>query len=127
MKSTISINNVSVTGRSIVIRNNKVIIDGVDVTPDAKQINIVVNGSVDELDVDYCEKLEISGDVGRAQCGSGDINCNNITGGAQTGSGDIDCGDITGNVQTGSGDVNANNISGSVKTGSGDIKYKKSS
>ena len=50
-----------------------------------------------------------------------------ITGNVQTGSGsgDIECESITGDVQTGSGDVKTTTITGSVRTGSGDIKYKK--
>lgn len=121
----IIINGRSYSGNNLTVINNKVFIDGADQTPDSKDISITVNGNVNDLSVDYCEQLEISGDVYTARCGSGDINCTNITGGASTGSGDIECVTIDGNVQTGSGNVNAESISGSVKTGSGNIKYRK--
>jgi hypothetical protein len=126
--SMIRINNNDYVGRSISISGNKIIIDGKDVTldhKDSKVITISVTGDLDNLDVDYCDKIEITGNVSKARTGSGDINCGSITNGAQTGSGDIECESINGDVQTGSGDVKATTISGSVKTGSGDIKYRK--
>jgi hypothetical protein len=49
----ISINGMNIyTGRNITIRNNQVIIDGVDVTPDSKQIKIEVIGSIDSIRAD---------------------------------------------------------------------------
>lgn len=124
----IQINNRGYVGKSIVISNGKIVIDGRDVTSElgeTKEINISVSGNLENLEVDYANKIEISGDVGKASSGSGDIDCRNITGGARTGSGDIECESINGDVQTGSGDVKAKTITGSVKTGSGDIKYSK--
>jgi hypothetical protein len=108
----IRINNNNYVGRSITISGNKIIIDGKDVTADhsdSKEISITVNGDIDNLDVDYCKEIAISGNVGKIRSGSGDVTCN----------------DVTGNVQTGSGDVKTTTITGSVRTGSGDIKYKK--
>ena len=124
IKRMITINNNYHKGKNISIINGKVFIDGKDVTPDAKEITISVEGNIDILEVDHANTISMKGDVNKARTGSGDINCGNVTGGAQTGSGDIDCGVINGDVQTGSGDVNATTISGSVRTGSGDIKYK---
>jgi hypothetical protein len=122
----IVINGQSFAGRNITIANGRVIVDGKDQTPDAKEISIVVDGNLEELEVDFASSIEIRGSVGKARSGSGDINCGNITGGAQTGSGDIECESILGDVQTGSGDVSVmGNITGSVRTGSGDIKYRK--
>jgi hypothetical protein len=120
----IVINGHSYSGNNISVINNKVIIDGVDQTPNGKEITITIDGNVDQLSVDYCQQLKISGNVNTARTGSGDINCTDITGGASTGSGDISCDTINGNVSTGSGDVEATTITGSVKTGSGDIKHK---
>ena len=122
----IKINGQDFVGRQVVINNGRVIIDGKDQTPDSKEISIVVDGNIDELDVDFATSIDIRGSVGKLRSGSGDINCGNITGGAQTGSGDIECESILGDVQTGSGDVSVlGNVTGSVKTGSGDIKYRK--
>lgn len=50
--STIRINNNSYVGNSVVITNGKIIINGKDVTPDSKEINISVEGNIDELKVD---------------------------------------------------------------------------
>ena len=124
----IRINNNDYVGRSITISGNKIIIDGKDVTADhsdSKEISITVNGDLDNLDVDYCKEIAISGNVGKIRSGSGDVTCNGVTGNVQTGSGDVECETITGDVQTGSGDVKTTTITGSVRTGSGDIKYKK--
>lgn len=126
--SMIRINNNDYAGRSISISGNKIIVDGKDISGDhrdSKVITINVTGDLDSLDVDYCDKIEINGNVSKARTGSGDINCSNITNGAQTGSGDIECESINGDVQTGSGDVKTTTITGSVRTGSGDIKYRK--
>jgi hypothetical protein len=127
-RSMIRINNNDYVGRSISISGNKIIVDGKDISGDhrdSKAITINITGDLDSLDVDYCDKIEITGNVNKARTGSGDINCANITNGAQTGSGDIECESINGDVQTGSGDVKATTITGSVRTGSGDIKYRK--
>jgi hypothetical protein len=127
-KNMIQINSSTYSGRSIVIKNNRVIIDGVDVTSDhkdSKEISITVTGDLGSLDVEYANSIQINGSVGKLDSGSGDVNCGNVTGGVRTGSGDVECGSIEGDVQTGSGDVEATTITGSVKTGSGDIKYKK--
>lgn len=121
----ITINGKNIFGKNINISNGKVTIDGVDMTPDAKEITINVMGNIDTLDVDYAKEIKVNGDINKANTGSGDITCVNITGGARTGSGDIECETLNGDVQTGSGDVKATTITGSVKTGSGDIKYRK--
>ena len=121
----IVVNNKNYIGRSITINGGKVIVDGVDITPDSKEIEISVQGNIDSLSVDYCKEIRIEGDVNTLNNGSGDVTCNSVTNGVRTGSGDVECEVINGNVSTGSGDVKCDTISGSVKTGSGDIKYKK--
>ena len=107
--SQVIINNKSYSGRSIQISGNKIIIDGVDVTPDAKNINIEVNGNIDDLVADCCSTIKFKGTVGKIKTTSGDVMCGNVIGGITTVSGDVDCG----------------SIGGSVDTVSGDIKYKK--
>lgn len=103
------INGVIYQGKSITVINGKVVIDGVDVTPDSKVINIEISGDVDELVVTDCNNIKVSGKV-HSIC---------------TSTGDIHCGDVTGNVHTQTGDVKCGNIAGNVKTQTGDIKYKK--
>ena len=56
---TISINGVNYSGNNIIISNGKVVINGKDVTPDSKEINIKVEGNIDKLVVDSCIKLRL--------------------------------------------------------------------
>lgn len=109
-------NTVTINGRMIAnkgnisISNGKIVIDGVDVTPDAKEINITVNGNVEKLEVDACDKVHIVGKVDNVKTMSGDV--------------DIE-GDISGNISTMSGDVDCYNVGGSISTMSGNVKHKK--
>jgi hypothetical protein len=123
--ATITINSNLFSGDNISVVNGKVFIDGNDVTLDAREIHISVQGDVQSIDVGTCNDFEVIGNVGKVRTGSGDLKCDNITGGVQTGSGGVECDSINGDVQTGSGDVSATTITGSVKTGSGHIKYRK--
>jgi hypothetical protein len=121
----ININGQSFAGRSIVIKNQRIIIDGVDITPDAKVINITVDGNLDSVSVDMCEKIIVNGTVVQVNTASGDVECQNVAENVNTVSGDVECGNVGGNVTTTSGDVKCENVTGSVKTLSGDIKHRK--
>ena len=106
--SSININGVTITsGRNIVVRGGQVTVDGQDVTPDAKVINITVTGNVDRIEADVCQQLSVTGDVGNVSTVSGDVNVEgNINGSVQTVSGDVDCGgSIGGNISTLSGNI----------------------
>ena len=103
------VNGVTYTGQNISVINGKVIIDGIDVTPDSKIINIEVFGDVDELVVNAANNIKVSGNVHSIRTSTGDIHCGNVTG----------------NVHTQTGDVKCGNVGGNVKTQTGDIKYKK--
>jgi DNA polymerase/3'-5' exonuclease PolX len=107
--STMRINNNSYIGNSITITNGKVIIDGKDVTPDSKTITISVEGNIDNLTVDACDKVTVTGDVNKVKTMSGDVDIK---------------GNVTDSVSTMSGDVDCGNIGGSIKTMSGDIKHR---
>lgn len=109
--NTIKINSNTYSGNNIVIRNGKVIVDGKDVTPDSKEVNIVITGNVEQLDVDTCNSIEICGNVGDLKTLSGDVKVK---------------GDVSGSISTMSGDVKCGNVGGGVSTMSGDIKHKKS-
>lgn len=108
--STIRINNNSYVGNSITITNGKVIIDGKDVTPESKAITISVEGNIDNLNVDACDKVTVSGNATKVKTMSGDVEIH---------------GDVSGDVKTMSGDVDCGNIGGSVSTMSGDVKHKR--
>lgn len=95
---------------SIEIANGKVIVNGKDVTPEHRTIDIHIDGDVGELKVDYCSIVDVIGSVG------GDI---------KTKSGDVEVtGDVLGSIQTMSGDVDCVNVGGSISTMSGDVKHK---
>lgn len=104
----------SFSGRNISIQNNKVIVNGVDITNladiDAKEITIIIESPIDSIDVEHCHKIEVK-------------SCNTI----KTMSGSVRCaGDIKGSVNTMSGSVRAEgSIGGSVSTMSGSIRSNK--
>lgn len=107
----ITVNGVTYTGRNISMSGNKIIIDGKDVTPDAKEINISVEGDITELRADACNKISVVGSVKNIKTHSGDVE---VTG------------DVDGNIQTMSGDVDCGMVGGSISTMSGDVKHRKS-
>ena len=121
----ININGDTYSGNDIIVINNRVLIDGKDKTPDAKEITITVSGNVNNLSVDYCKEINIVGDVDELKTTSGNVYCTDVTGGITTTSGDVQCRDVSGDVSTTSGDVSTSLISGNVKTVSGDVRYKK--
>lgn len=107
---SVRVNGVSYSGRNITIENGKVIIDGNNVTPDEKEINILVDGNINELKVDDCEKVTITGQVGTVKTMSGSVEI---------------LGNVNGNVKTMSGSVQCDDVGGSVETMSGSIKHRK--
>jgi len=123
--STININGTKYQGSTVIVNGNRITVNGKDVTPDTKIINILVEGDINEVTADFCEKIMVTGNAKSVRTTSGDIVCHDVQGNVQTVSGDVECGNIGGSVATTSGDVKAENITGGVKTLSGDIKYKK--
>lgn len=102
----ITINGSRYSGTNISVINGKVIVDGVEVTPDDKAIYIKVEGDIELLKVDVCDELSIKGDVGNASSVSGDMCISgNVTGNVSNVSGDVYCGTVTGSVSTVSGDI----------------------
>jgi hypothetical protein len=101
----ISINGKSYSGNNIVVNNGKVVIDGKNVTPDTKEININVDGNIESIEVDSCNKFIVNGNVTKLSSISGDIKCKDVHGGVNTISGDVECGKVGGNVSTISGDI----------------------
>lgn len=55
----IKINNKVYTGNNLQIRNSQIFINGkqVNLQEDETIINIIVEGSIETLDIDYCDKL----------------------------------------------------------------------
>lgn len=104
--ASIVINGVSISGGNVTIKNNRVMVDGKDVTPDAKEINISVTGDVDQIKVDACQKIPISGNAGSVECHAGSIEVGgNVAGSVKTHAGSIRCGDVGGDASTIAGHV----------------------
>jgi|TARA_R110000851_G_scaffold47424_1_gene115033 hypothetical protein len=123
-KSTITINGKSYVGNNVTVRNNKVIVDGkVWDDKDTKEINITIDGSVDQLEVDAANQIKVNGNVNKLRTSSGDVEVSgNVEAGITTSSGDVEIGGtVGGNVKTMSGDVECGKVSGSVSSMSGDI------
>lgn len=105
--NSITINGKTITSSgNIIVSNGRVIVGGTDVTPEGKEIIIVVNGNVDKLEVDACSKVTITGNANNVKTVSGDIEIQGaVSGSVSSVSGDVDCGDIKGSVSTISGDI----------------------
>lgn len=121
--SIFSINNVSFNGsENILIKNGVVFVDGKDVSDKVKGLNISIVGNVEKVEVNYCEKISITGDVKDVNTQSGDIDVKGqVKGSVKTQSGDVECEDVAGNVSTMAGDIECGNVKGNVSTMSGDI------
>lgn len=114
------INGMVVDGDLSII-NGKVMVNGKEITTNDKKINIIIEGSVDQLKVDACDKIVVNGDVGELKTTSGDVILNECKGNIQTTSGDIECHGDCGSINTVSGDVKVKFAKGSINTVSGDI------
>ena len=103
------------SGRDIVndFSGNKFKINGTDysdIVKDHKEINIVINGNIDNLTVDNCNLITVSGDVREIETTNGNVEIE---------------GSVLGNVETTNGNVKANHILGKAKTVNGNIKGAK--
>lgn len=108
--ASVSINDIMYAGKSVIITRGKVIIDGNVIETNDKVINIVVTGDVESIEVDCCDKIKVTGNVGTVKTQTGDVKVE---------------GNVTESVLTQTGDVSCGNVGGNVKTQVGDIKYKK--
>ena len=106
--ATITINGLTVSGRSVVINNNKVIVDGEEVSSgDSKKLDIVITGNVDNLQVDS-GTVKVDGNVSQVATQSGSVTIG---------------GDVRGSVSSMSGSVSVDGkVGGSVTTMSGSIR-----
>lgn len=102
----INVNGNTYTGKSIVISNGQVLIDGKNVTPDDKDIVISVTGNIDALSVDTCDDVLVTGNVGLIKTLSGDVKVTgDVSGSVSTMSGDVICKKVAGNVSSMSGAI----------------------
>lgn len=89
------------SANNITIRNDKVIIDGCDVS-DLKEfgrnIEITINGNITNLDCDG--SVTVQGDAGSVSCGGSCDISGDVTGKVSAG-GSVDCGNVAGSVYAG--------------------------
>ncbi|MBR2709950.1 hypothetical protein IKE72_02635 [Candidatus Saccharibacteria bacterium] len=105
-------------GNSVSIINGDVFVDGRRYTENEslKQVNIVIEGGCDSLQVDSCDRVEVKGDVrGVLKAGGAVIVHGNALNMVDAG-GSVNCGDVSGDVDAG-GSVICGNVSGSVDAG----------
>lgn len=106
------VNSITINGKniissgSVIVSNGKVIVGGVDVTPEGKEITIIVDGNVDKLEVDVCSKVTITGNANTVRMTNGNVEIQGaVSGDVTTTNGSVDCGDIAGSVSTTNGDI----------------------
>jgi hypothetical protein len=96
---------------NVTINGNRVFSNGKEITNlkniDQKNISIVIESSIEKLDVDACDMITVKGNCGSVKTMSGDVDCSgDIQGSVKTMSGDVSCsGSIQGSVSTMSGDI----------------------
>lgn len=95
--------------KSIVVKDNKVFIDGEELKTEEKVINISVSGSIDKIEADNCNSIDVKGDCTLVKTTNGDVTVG---------------GNVIKSVTTVNGDVKAKEIHGDVETVNGNIKYK---
>lgn len=104
-QGSVSIDGRNFIGKSVVIQNDEVWIDGVKqggslVGP----VSITVHGDVELIDGPVAS-VEVSGSARSVKTMSGDVRCGDVLGDVGTMSGDVTCKSIAGNVKTMSGDI----------------------
>ena len=105
----------TIMGGHITITNGKIYVDGkpIDelnaINTDEKVINITIEGSVERLEIDYCQTVKVTGDCKRIKTNNGDIEIG---------------GDVSGDVHTNMGDITCGNIEGDCHTNMGNIYHK---
>jgi hypothetical protein len=126
---TIKINNSSYeySGKSLVIKDAKVFIDGKQINVEEKVINITIEGNCDNIEADYCHKISVTGNASSVKSMSGDIEIGkDVAGGVESASGDITVkGNISGGASSMSGDIECGGtLFGGASTMSGDVTHK---
>lgn len=89
-----------------IFANGKKVVNYEELDTDQKTINIAVEGDVEEIDVEVCDTITVSGNVKNIKTMSGDVDVQGcVEGDIKTMSGDVDCGDVGGDVSSMSGDI----------------------
>ena len=123
-------NKITVNGRSIIVPNGQISVINGDVfvngqrytdNENLKQVNIVIEGGCDSLQVDCCDRVEVKGDVRSVLESGGSVTVQGGVFNKINAGGSVTCGDVSGNIDAG-GSVNCGNVSGSVDAGGSVIR-----
>ena len=98
--------NINIKGNNVSIINNKIFVDGKEIGTEEKEINIIVEGNLDKLEVDCCNSIKVNGVTKDVEVSNGNITIS---------------GDVKGNVNNINGNIIAKAINGNCKTINGDI------
>ena len=98
--------NINIKGNNVSIINNKIFVDGKEIGTEEKEINIIVEGNLDKLEVDCCNSIKVNGVTKDVEASNGNITIS---------------GDVKGNVNNINGNIIAKVINGNCKTKNGDI------
>ena len=103
----ISINGKTYKGNNVSVINGQVYIDGVKkVASEEKVINITIEGDINELKVDVCDKLEVTGNCHTVNSTNGNIQVKgNVSGDVTNKNGNIICKEVGGDATTKNGNV----------------------
>ena len=101
--------NINIKGNNVSIINNKIFVDGKEIGTEEKEINIIVEGNLDKLEVDCCNSIKVNGVTKDVEVSNGNITIS---------------GDVKGNVNNINGNIIAKVINGNCKTKNGDILCK---
>ena len=98
--------NINIKGDNVSIINNKIFVDGKEIGTEEKEINIIVEGNLDKLEVDCCNSIKVNGVTKDVEVSNGNITIS---------------GDVKGNVNNINENIIAKVINGNCKTTNGDI------
>lgn len=96
---------------TMVINGGKITVDGkplseLDAVQEEKVINITIQGDVERLEVDYCDKLTVTGNAKRVKSTQGDIEIHgNVEGDVNANMGAITCGNVDGDCNANMGNI----------------------
>ena len=110
---TIVVNGDVIRGQkinSMVISGGRITIDGKSLSEldveDEKEINITIQGNLERLEVDYCDKLTVTGNAKRVKATQGDIEIHgNVEGDVHANMGAITCGNVEGDCHANMGNI----------------------
>ena len=105
----VKINGKTYKGNNVSMINNKIFIDGKEVTDtddDSKVINIKIEGNIETLNIDTCDKLDVIGECGIINSKNGNVVINgNVSGDVTNKNGNIVCGNVSGDVDNKNGNI----------------------